>query len=196
MREAAERRIEPALGTAPGTSLGLTPLQRLVAPGDHERIVRIFGAEAAPEATPEVAPAATFEAETEVADPSDPEADLDWPSAIQLIRDAGGRVRQVRAGAEEATRRAHALVGRSAQEAEAAEQRARAAEAEAAAAQRRAEQAEAALAAAEARMRRAEEETAAARAAEAEVRLWLRRLVTCLKTEFAELAEGPDAARA
>ena len=37
---------------------------------------------------------------------------------------------------------------------------------------------------------------AAARAAEAEMRLWLRRLVACLKTEFAELAEGPDAARA
>ncbi len=196
MREAAERRTEPAAGPKPGAPLGLTPLQRLVAPGDHERIVRIFGAEAAPEAAPGSVPAASFEAETDVADASDPEADLDWPSAIQLIREAGERVREVRASAQEATRRAHALVGRSAQQAEAAEQRARAAEDVAAAAQRRAEQAEAALAAAEARMRRAEEEAAAARAAEAEVRLWLRRLVACLKTEFAELTEGTDAARA
>lgn len=172
MREAMERRVEPA---------GLSPLQRLVAPADRERIVRLFGTEGT---RPE-------------ADPIEPDADLDWPAAIQLIRDAGGRIRQARAGAQEATRRAHALVGRSAQEAEAAEQRARAAEAAAETAQRRAEQAETALAdaearaaAAEARARGAEEEAAAARSAEAEARLWLRRLLACLKTEFAEAPEA------
>lgn len=178
MREAVERRAEP-LPEPAGTG-GLTPLQRLIAPGDHERIVRLFGAVAAdgPDASP-----------------VDPEADLDWPAAIQLIREAGGRIRQERAGAQEATRRAHALVGRSAEEAEAAEQRARAAEAAAEAALRRAEQAEmaraaaeAAAAAAEARAQRADEEATAARNAEAEARLWLRRLFACLKTEFAEPA--------
>ena len=197
MREAAERRVAPVGG--------LTPLQRLVAPGDHERIVRIFGAEAA----------AGMRADLpESVDAADAEAEPDWPAAIQLIRDAGGRIRQARAGAEEATRRAHALVGRSARDAEAAEQRARAAEEATEAALRRAEQAEAArtaaeaaaaaaeataaaaeaaAAAAEARACRADEDAAAARAAEAEARLWLRRLLACLKTEFAETSDAPDA---
>ncbi|AWN36709.1 hypothetical protein [Methylobacterium radiodurans] len=159
MREAAEHRAEPFPG--PNHPAGLTPLQRLVALGDQERIVHLFGTA------------------TGGADLSDPEADLEGPAAIQLIREAGGRIRRERA------------------EAEAAGQRARAAEAAAETAEHRAETAEAALAvaqaaaeAAEARALRAEEEANSARDAAAEARLWLRRLVACLKTEFEAVPEA------
>jgi hypothetical protein len=185
MRETAERRPEtppgavgqsgeprgaPAVGPA-----GPTPLQRLIAPGDQERIARLFGAAAEPGAEP--------------AEPGD----LDGPAAIRLIRAAGEWRRQERAAARDAVREAHALVDRSARDAEAAEQRARAAEDAAGAAQGRAEAAEAAAAAAEARACRAEAEATLAREAEAEARLWLRRLMACLMTEFGEVAEMREA---
>ncbi|MGU3538432.1 hypothetical protein [Methylobacterium sp. A54F] len=116
-------------------------------------------------------------------------AEVDWPGAVQLIRDVGTRVRRSRDQAQETVRRSQALIKRSIVQAEEAEERVRTAEAAAAQAQQRAERAEAAAAAAEARARAAEAEARVARAAQAEAQAWLKRVYVCVRTEFESLTD-------
>ncbi|AWN43657.1 hypothetical protein [Methylobacterium durans] len=117
-------------------------------------------------------------------DPRGPEEAADWPGAIRLVRDVGARVRRARDLAHDLTKQSQGLIQRSITDAEAAEQRARVAEAAAQSAMRRAAKAEKAARLAEERARSAEEQMRAARAGEAEARLWLGRLYACLRDEF------------
>jgi hypothetical protein len=123
--------------------------------------------------------------------PEDALTQLDWPAAIQLIREVGGRTRQSRKAAQEAVRQAQALADYSQRQSVEAERRLRAAEAMAEAAIRRAEQAESAAQAAEMRARQAEEEMGAARAGQVEAQVWLKRLYSCVLTEFEGLTDDP-----
>ncbi|GEP04789.1 hypothetical protein [Methylobacterium oxalidis] len=117
----------------------------------------------------------------------DPAEEADWPGAIQLVRDVGARVRRARELAHDLTRQSQVLVQRSITDAEAAEERARVAEAAAQSAMRRAAKSEKAARLAEERARLAEEQMQAAKASEAEARLWLGRLYSCLRSEFDSL---------
>ncbi|WP_132254885.1 hypothetical protein [Methylobacterium segetis] len=113
--------------------------------------------------------------------------EADWPGAIQLVRDVGARVRRARDLAHDLTKQSQVLIQRSITDAEAAEERARVAEAAAQSAMRRAARAEKAARLAHERARSAEEQMEAARAKEAEARLWLGRLYSCLRSEFDSL---------
>jgi hypothetical protein len=113
----------------------------------------------------------------------------DWPGAIQLVRDVGARVRRARDLAQELTRESQALIRRSLSQTEAAEERARVAEAAALQANLRAERAEEAARLADERAKAAEHAMQAAKAAEADARLWLGRLYASLKSEFESLTE-------
>ena len=112
---------------------------------------------------------------------------IDWPAAIEHIRDVGARVREARDFAQEVSRHSQVIIQRSLKQTEDAEQRARAAEALAAAAAARADKAEELARLSEARARLAEKQAEAAKAAETEAQLWLRRVHACLKDEFTDL---------
>ncbi|GJE41353.1 hypothetical protein [Methylobacterium soli] len=113
----------------------------------------------------------------------------DWPGAIQLVRDVGARVRRARDLAQELTRESQSLIRRSLSQTEAAEERARIAEAAAEQANLRAERAEGAARLTDERAKAAEHAMQAAKAAEADARLWLGRLYASLRSEFESLTE-------
>ncbi|TXM91437.1 hypothetical protein FV232_21400 [Methylobacterium sp. WL30] len=112
---------------------------------------------------------------------------VDWPAAIDLIRDVGARVRQARDFAQEVSRHSQSIIQRSVKQAEDAERRAEAAEATAAVAILRANQADELARLSEARAKLAEQQAETAKAAEAEAQLWLRRIHACLKDELGDL---------
>lgn len=111
----------------------------------------------------------------------------DWPAALDLIRDAGARVRRARDFAQKVSRHSQSIIRRSVEQTETAERRAEAAEAAAAAAVARAVKAEELARLSEARAKLAEKQAEAARAAEAEAQLWLKRIHACLNDELSDL---------
>lgn len=84
--------------------------------------------------------------------------EIDCRAALQLIRNAGARMRDTRKAARESAERSQALVQRTLRQADLAKRRVRAAEAAAEAALLRVKRAEAAAQVAEARAHRAEEQ--------------------------------------
>ena len=112
---------------------------------------------------------------------------VDWPAALDLIRDVGARVRRARDFAQEVSLRSQSIIRRSVKQTEDAERRAQAAEAAAQAATQRAEKADELARLAEARAKLAERQAEEARAGEAEAQLWLRRVHACLKDELGDI---------
>lgn len=113
---------------------------------------------------------------------------VDWPAALDLIRDVGARVRQARDFAQEVSLRSQSIIQRSVKQTEDAERRAHAAEAAGKAAALRAEKADELARLSEARAKLAEKQAEEARAGEAEARLWLRRVHACLRDELGDIA--------
>ena len=114
-------------------------------------------------------------------------AETDWPAALDLIRDAGARVRRARDFAQEVSRHSQSIIRRSVEQTENAERRAEAAEASAKAALARAVKAEELARLSEARAKLAEKQAEVAKAAEAEAQLWLKRIHACLNDELSDL---------
>ncbi|TXM65644.1 hypothetical protein FV226_24725 [Methylobacterium sp. WL12] len=118
---------------------------------------------------------------------SDEPAVVDWPGALDLIRDVGTRVRRARDFAQEVSLRSQSIIQRSVKQTEDAERRAQTAEAAAKAAMLRAERADELARLSEARAKLAEKQAKEARAAEAEAQLWLQRVHACLKNELGDI---------
>jgi len=118
--------------------------------------------------------------------PPDPAA-VDWPGALDLIRDVGARVRRARDFAQEVSLRSQSIIRRSVKQTEEAERRAQAAEVAAKAATQRADRADELARLSEARAKLAEKQAEEARAGEAEAHLWLRRVHACLKDELGDI---------
>lgn len=112
---------------------------------------------------------------------------VDWPAALDLIRDVGARVRRARDFAQEVSLRSQSIIRRSVKQTEDAERRAQAAEAAAKAATLRADKADELARLSEARANLAEKQAEEARAGEAEAQLWLRRVHACLKDELGDI---------
>ena len=112
---------------------------------------------------------------------------VDWPAALDLIRDVGARVRRARDFAQEVSLRSQSIIQRSVKQTEDAERRAQAAETAAAAAIARANKADEIARLSEARAKLAEKQAEEARASEAEAQLWLRRVHACLKDELGDI---------
>ena len=112
---------------------------------------------------------------------------VDWPAALDLIRDVGVRVRRARDFAQEVSLRSQSIIQRSVKQTEDAERRAQAAEAAMKAATLRADRAEELARLSEARAKLAEKQAEEARAGEAEAQLWLRRVHACLKDELGDI---------
>ncbi|TXM66241.1 hypothetical protein [Methylobacterium sp. WL120] len=112
---------------------------------------------------------------------------VDWPAALDLIRDVGTRVRRARDFAQEVSLRSQSIIQRSVKQTEDAERRAQAAETAAAAAIARANKADEIARLSEARAKLAENQAEEARASEAEAQLWLRRVHACLKDELGDI---------
>ncbi|MCJ2015470.1 hypothetical protein [Methylobacterium sp. J-076] len=118
--------------------------------------------------------------------------ELNWPAAIELIRDVGTRMRQARRFAQDVVEHSQAVVDGAMHRLEEAERRLRLAESAARDAHIRAERAELAAQMADARARRAEEETELNRAKLAEAQMWLKRLYSSVQIEFRDLTEDRD----
>lgn len=112
---------------------------------------------------------------------------VDWPAALDLIRDVGARVRRARDFAQEVSLRSQSIIQRSVKQTEDAERRAQAAETAAVAAIARANKADEIARLSEARAKLAEKQAEEARAGAAEAQLWLRRVHACLKDELSDI---------
>ncbi len=115
--------------------------------------------------------------------------ELNWPAAIELIRDVGSRMRQARRFAQDVVQHSQAVLDGTMHRLEETERRLRLAESAARDAHLRAERAELAAQMADARARRAEEETELNRAKLAEAQMWLKRLYSSVQIEFRDLSE-------
>jgi len=143
-------------------------LRQLLAPGHGSGVVQLFR-------------------EPPRAEESDDE--LNWPAAIELIRDVGSRMRQARRFAQDVVQHSQAVLDGTMHRLEETERRLRLAESAARDAHLRAERAELAAQMADARARRAEEETELNRAKLAEAQMWLKRLYSSVQIEFRDLSE-------